>query len=122
MAQRNPLVEYQREGYDMFAAMMDGIKEESVGLLFNLEVQQPAVEEGEPEGPVLVAKGLVAPKAPSELEYSAPTVDGAGGVVHRTERPAQAAESTADGAGEAEPEGEPGKTRGRRTRSRGRRR
>ena len=39
MAQRDPLVEYQREGFDMFAAMMDAIKEESVGYLFNLEVQ-----------------------------------------------------------------------------------
>jgi preprotein translocase subunit SecA len=38
-SQRDPLVEYQREGYDMFAAVMDGIKEESVGFLFNLEVQ-----------------------------------------------------------------------------------
>jgi preprotein translocase subunit SecA len=50
MAQRDPLVEYQREGFDMFAAMMDGIQEESVGFLFNLEVEveepaaaQPAV-------------------------------------------------------------------------------
>jgi preprotein translocase subunit SecA len=39
LAQRDPLVEYQREGFDMFAAMMDGIKEESVGFLFNLDVQ-----------------------------------------------------------------------------------
>ena len=38
-SQRDPLVEYQREGFDMFSAMMDGIKEESVGFLFNLEVQ-----------------------------------------------------------------------------------
>ena len=38
-SQRDPLVEYQREGFDMFAAMMDGIKEESVGFLFNLEVE-----------------------------------------------------------------------------------
>ena len=30
MAQRDPLIEYQREGYDMFSAMMEGIKEESV--------------------------------------------------------------------------------------------
>lgn len=37
-SQRDPLVEYQREGFDMFAAMMDGIKEEAVGFLFNLEV------------------------------------------------------------------------------------
>ncbi len=48
MAQRDPLVEYQREGYDMFNSMMDGIKEESVGNLFNLqfEIQEnPIVEE-----------------------------------------------------------------------------
>jgi preprotein translocase subunit SecA len=48
MAQRDPLVEYQREGFDMFNAMMDGIREESVGSLFNLqfEVQEnPIVEE-----------------------------------------------------------------------------
>ena len=38
MAQRDPLVEYQREGFLMFGAMMDAIKEESVGFLFNLEV------------------------------------------------------------------------------------
>jgi preprotein translocase subunit SecA len=53
MAQRDPLVEYQREGFDMFAAMMDAIKEESVGFLFNLEVQ---VDDGsaEPEPEQLV--------------------------------------------------------------------
>ena len=48
MAQRDPLVEYQREGFDMFNAMMDGIREESVGNLFNLqfEIQEnPIVEE-----------------------------------------------------------------------------
>ncbi|MDT4912698.1 MAG: preprotein translocase subunit SecA [Pseudonocardiales bacterium] len=39
MAQRDPLVEYQREGFDMFAAMMDAVKEESVGFIFNLEVE-----------------------------------------------------------------------------------
>ena len=47
MAQRDPLVEYQREGFDMFTAMMEAIKEESVGFLFNVEVemQQPVAEE-----------------------------------------------------------------------------
>jgi preprotein translocase subunit SecA len=45
MAQRDPLVEYQREGFLLFEAMMDGIKEESVGYIFNVEVQveQPAL-------------------------------------------------------------------------------
>jgi preprotein translocase subunit SecA len=43
MAQRDPLVEYQREGYDMFAAMMESIKEESVGFIFNVEVNVEAM-------------------------------------------------------------------------------
>ena len=46
-SQRDPLVEYQREGFDMFAAMMDGIKEEAVGFLFNLEVQLEEDEDDE---------------------------------------------------------------------------
>ncbi|MFL6061559.1 MAG: preprotein translocase subunit SecA [Marmoricola sp.] len=43
-SQRDPLVEYQREGFDMFAAMKEGIREETVGFLFNLEVQLEAEE------------------------------------------------------------------------------
>ncbi|MDP9418500.1 MAG: preprotein translocase subunit SecA [Actinomycetota bacterium] len=95
MAQRDPLVEYQREGFQLFAAMMDGIKEESVGYLFNLEVQvdeaAPAADDAdaaEPDPaaaddhPHVVAKGLDAPTRPAQLEYTAPTVDGEGGVVH----------------------------------------
>jgi preprotein translocase subunit SecA len=39
MAQRDPLVEYQREGFDMFNGMLDALKEESVGFLFNLQVE-----------------------------------------------------------------------------------
>jgi preprotein translocase subunit SecA len=63
MAQRDPLIEYQREGFDMFNAMMDGIKEESVGALFNLqvEVQQNPVtdEEGAAgDGQSVVAGGI----------------------------------------------------------------
>ena len=46
-SQRDPLVEYQREGFEMFAAMMDGIKEESVGFLFNLDVEVDDEEDDE---------------------------------------------------------------------------
>jgi len=104
MAQRDPLVEYQREGYLMFKAMMDGIKEESVGFLFNLEVKVAEETEGEEveveidlgeeevsdevDVPVtppsdrgqrpakLVAKGLEEQPRQVPLQYSAPTVDG----------------------------------------------
>jgi preprotein translocase subunit SecA len=50
-SQRDPLVEYQREGFDMFATMMDGIKEESVGFLFNLDVQIEPEQPEQPEEP-----------------------------------------------------------------------
>jgi preprotein translocase subunit SecA len=39
MAQRDPLVEYQREGYQLFQIMNEAIKEEAIGYLFNLRVQ-----------------------------------------------------------------------------------
>jgi preprotein translocase subunit SecA len=47
MAQRDPLVEYQREGYQLFQAMNESIKEEAVGYLFNLQVN---VEQDDSEG------------------------------------------------------------------------
>ena len=61
MGQRDPLVEYQREGFDMFAAMMEAIKEESVGFVFNLEVEVD--EDGAAESPADddVADALEAP-------------------------------------------------------------
>jgi preprotein translocase subunit SecA len=48
MAQRDPLVEYQREGYDMFVAMLEGLKEESVGFLFNVAVEPVPAPEASP--------------------------------------------------------------------------
>ncbi|MFD0330279.1 hypothetical protein ACFQZC_24025 [Streptacidiphilus monticola] len=93
LAQRDPLVEYQREGFDMFQAMMDGIKEESISYLFNLEVQVeqqieevPLPEEGAVElekvgSPEIHAKGLEAPQRPDRLHFSAPSVDGDNSVV-----------------------------------------
>jgi preprotein translocase subunit SecA len=101
-SQRDPLVEYQREGFDMFAAMMDGIKEESVGFLFNLQVEvEPDDDEGaeaeevmaaapqvsaatpqidfaqaQAHAPTIRAKGLDRPSRPQNLSYSAPSEDG----------------------------------------------
>jgi len=135
MAQRDPLVEYQREGFDLFSAMMDAIKEESVGYLFHLDVQvedaaqppagtQPALDGQAPverggEQPVpggqpgatvgpmdssaaesvlaAIASGATAPAPPllrakgldvnrqTRLEYSSPSIDGAGGVQHQSQ-------------------------------------
>jgi preprotein translocase subunit SecA len=108
-AQRDPVVEYQREGFDMFNQMMEGIKEEAVGFLFNLEVQveeQPTVKVDpsqavplpgasttESEQQVEVrAKGLGGPRRPANLQYTSPTIDGAAGagspVIQQQEAPA----------------------------------
>jgi preprotein translocase subunit SecA len=94
MAQRDPLVEYQREGYELFTAMMDAIKEESVGFLFHLEVETTAAEAEvlvEADGEVVVdaiarrttvtAPGLEESR-PRHLEYTSPSVDGDAEVQH----------------------------------------
>ncbi|AWB85828.1 preprotein translocase subunit SecA [Mycetocola zhujimingii] len=75
MAQRDPLVEYQREGFSMFQQMMGQIREESVGYLFNLEVE---VTKGASEEVTSVeAKGLTRPDDEDEnLSYSAATETG----------------------------------------------
>jgi preprotein translocase subunit SecA len=85
MAQRDPLVEYQREGFDMFAGMMEGIKEESVGNLFNLQVEvreNPIVEEdGQPAAPAFglaVAGGAVSAGGPGAAAGRAPDEAAAG--------------------------------------------
>jgi preprotein translocase subunit SecA len=69
MAQRDPLVEYQREGFDMFTAMLDGLKEESVGFLFNLQVE---VQQPQPEG-VAVGPGLRSPVGAPPAPPALPT-------------------------------------------------
>ena len=66
MAQRDPLVEYQREGFDLFSAMMDAIKEEIAGFLFNIEV---TVEESNQK---VSGAGLEAKSLPTTgLQYTA---------------------------------------------------
>ncbi len=102
IAQRDPLVEYQREGFDLFQAMMDSIKEESVGYLFNVDVslEDVASEESDAGAPneseadldagavgespngsagqparEIVARGLAAPSRPERLQFSAPSLD-----------------------------------------------
>ena len=64
MANRDPVVEYQREGFDMFNAMLDGIKEESVGFLFNLEVKTKEEQEAEAAGQAGRGRGRRARRRP----------------------------------------------------------
>ncbi|KQP97565.1 MULTISPECIES: preprotein translocase subunit SecA [unclassified Rathayibacter] len=106
MAQRDPLVEYQREGFALFQQMMGQIREETVGFLFNLEVEVTQ-KQGEVAG--VAAKGLAEPVAPVEkLSYSAPS--DSGGVEVRNQRgqvqQAATAKASAAAAREARPQDE----------------
>ena len=64
MGQRDPLVEYQREGYQMYNSMVDSIKEEGIQLLFNLDLE--AVAHADEEDSQLDGHD------DGELEYSSP--------------------------------------------------
>jgi preprotein translocase subunit SecA len=80
MAQRDPLVEYQREGFALYQSMMGAIREESVGFLFNLEVEVTG-------GSGVEARGLAAPATnQAQLSYSAPSADAQGEVEVRNDR------------------------------------
>ncbi|HOY82488.1 MAG TPA: preprotein translocase subunit SecA, partial [Rhodoglobus sp.] len=83
MAQRDPLVEYQREGFALYQSMMAAIREEAVGFLFNLEVEVT----GGTAGPTVQARGLQAPAAPvNQLTYTAPSEDASGDLEVRNQR------------------------------------
>ena len=81
MGQRDPLVEYQREGYQMYNSMIDAIKEESVQLLFNVDLAQIAAsqeaeelarkQESEQEGEDLTDQDAEE-DASEEVSYTAP--------------------------------------------------
>jgi preprotein translocase subunit SecA len=69
MAQRDPVIEYQREGFDMFSAMLEGIKEETVGHLFNVAVQVQEVPA--PGTEAAAANGAAAQPTPAALQQGA---------------------------------------------------
>ncbi|GHD00875.1 preprotein translocase subunit SecA [Zhihengliuella salsuginis] len=86
MAQRDPLVEYQREGFVLFQTMMESIREESIGMLFNIKVETkqqssvnlPGVTDARSatEKPAFATPGLDAPAKPASLQYTAPSETG----------------------------------------------
>jgi preprotein translocase subunit SecA len=111
-AQRDPLVEYQREGFDMFNTMMDGIKEESVGSLFNMQVQvqqDPIVAEGDEDdtGPAAISAVAAGAAAAAPARTARPARPQAGGTddgaaqPERPRRPARPRAAAAPAQGEA---------------------
>ncbi len=68
MAQRDPLVEYQREGYAMFQEMMGAIREETVAYLFKLDLSKQRTR--------MSAQALEVPQQPKFLRFTAPGESG----------------------------------------------
>jgi preprotein translocase subunit SecA len=133
MAQRDPLVEYQREGYQLFQAMLEAIKEESVGYLFNLEVQvaapsaaaggdgagedgQPAGQDGDGRAPATAPMPAVPATAAPVLV--APGLDQAAGRPVRLQYTAPSADGDVEVTADGTPE-QAGNRRERRARERG---
>jgi preprotein translocase subunit SecA len=101
MAQRDPLVEYQREGFDMFNGMLEALKEESVGFLFNLQVEaaepepvqvaaadvpQIAVAQAQRQGAVAAPPAPPAPPQPAPGTQVPPALRGKGLGQHEQQR------------------------------------
>lgn len=79
MGQRDPLVEYQREGFQMYNSMIEAIKEESVQLLFHIDVKQVAATQDpnstdDEDAAVAAAEGATGVAETSEASESAATV------------------------------------------------
>lgn len=79
MGQRDPLVEYQREGFQMYNSMIEAIKEESVQLLFHIDVKQVAATQDpnstdDEDAAVAAAEGATGVAETSDGSESAATV------------------------------------------------
>ncbi|WP_237194388.1 preprotein translocase subunit SecA [Rothia nasimurium] len=68
MAQRDPLVEYQREGYALYQSMMGGIREETVSMLYSVDLSKQRTQQSKIQ--------LKIPAQPKFLQYSAPSESG----------------------------------------------
>jgi len=77
MGQRDPLTEWQREGYDMFGLMMKGIAQDLVRYVMHVQVQvdEPAVVGEAPAAPPVGGDEPVV----QNVQYSAPADPGSGG-------------------------------------------
>ena len=98
MAQRDPLIEYEREGHLMFNDMMAGVKEDVVGYVYNLEVQVEKPQSVVPKAVSALLRGASARAA------APTTADGAGSGTD-PEAPSADAEATDAAADTADAEG-----------------
>jgi len=63
-AQQNPLLVYKKEGFEMFQDMVERVKEETLGILFRIQVAQPETIDDlrQPEQEMVFSHGEAPPK------------------------------------------------------------
>jgi preprotein translocase subunit SecA len=103
MAQRDPLVEYQREGFQLFEAMNDSIKEESVGYLFNIQVEVDHTHEETPAVQPVSVSDMLAGSGLSSAERAEAEAQAAEGQPVEALAPAQPAGAAAAEGAEPQP-------------------
>ena len=99
MGQRDPLVEYQREGYQMYNSMIEAIKEETVQLLFHIDIKQVATTDeavDEVEETVESADTIAVAAGPDENGES--VVEAAEGEVEEEDEDTDAKQAIAESA------------------------
>ena len=80
MAQRDPLVEYQREGFEMFTTMQDGIKEDVVRLTNTLQVQVTSSAGSDGDEPEVEVDAKELRHKTPKMQLSAPSEGGSASV------------------------------------------
>jgi preprotein translocase subunit SecA len=78
MGQRDPLTEYQREGYDMFMDAVDAVKRDSVRYLFHVEMAQPKTQPQRVEAGPTGGRGAQKPATSDKVGRNDPCPCGSG--------------------------------------------
>jgi preprotein translocase subunit SecA len=80
--QKDPLIEYKREGYDLFAGMMERVKSDTLDRLFHVQAvrheEQPTAAAAPPPPPPVISRPQPAlilnrgeePVAPQTVQHS----------------------------------------------------
>ena len=101
MGQRDPLVEYQREGYQMYNSMIEAIKEESIQLLFHIDVKQVAATQ-DPDSSANEDAAVDAAETKVGIDSSSEGADSAATVAAGPDEDGESSDEAAQGEAEVE--------------------
>jgi preprotein translocase subunit SecA len=69
-AQQNPLLVYKKEGFEMFNSMISRVKDETLGILFRIQIEEPKKinDLRQPKAPKMVFSGGEEPEKPKTAQ------------------------------------------------------